>query len=102
VSPRRSIRCGCCGTLGRHWAHGWVTACYDRWLRAGKPEGGPPPPWSRPYGRREDYAELTREQGFTLYQAAERLGVSSRTAWRYERLLRESARDDCAPERGIA
>lgn len=41
-------------------------------------------------GRVEDYAWLTRKQRLTLYEAAERLGVSARTARRYEKRLREA------------
>lgn len=94
------IRCACCGREGKHHARGWILTCYKRWLRAGKPEEGPPPPLSLPEigrmhsaakaGRVEDYEWLTRDEGLTLYAAAERLGISSRTAWRYERALRES------------
>jgi hypothetical protein len=97
-----TIECACCGRKGYHKGRGWIVACYKRWLRAGKPAGGPPPPMSRSEigrrrssaaaGRREDYEWLTREQGLSLYEAAERLEVTSRTAWRYEQRLRQQAR----------
>lgn len=35
-------------------------------------------------GRREDYTWLREEQGLTLRQAAERMGVTLRTAYRWE------------------
>ncbi|WP_248964544.1 helix-turn-helix domain-containing protein [Sphaerisporangium perillae] len=39
-------------------------------------------------GRREDYAWLRTEQHHTMAQAAERIGVTYRTAQRWERLRR--------------
>lgn len=105
------IRCACCGQEGRHHARGWITACYWRWFRAGKPADGPPPlpPGYRPRpalhkgpasDRIEDYGWLRREQGLTREQAAERLGVCERTAWRYERALRLA--DDYAASGEVA
>lgn len=38
------ITCACCGRGGRRAAHGWIMACYQRWLTAGRPADGPPPP----------------------------------------------------------
>lgn len=81
---------------------GWCSACYQRWKRAGRPAEGPPPPMTREESRqlgiaacranaaakREDYAEL-RSWGDSCEQAAARVGVSERTVWRYERILRE-------------
>lgn len=81
----RVIICGCCGEPGRYYVNGWRQACGRRWVRAGRPAAGPPPPRWR---RWDEYAELTREMGHTLYQAADRMGISSRTAWRYEARLR--------------
>jgi hypothetical protein len=45
------------------------------------------PPQTRLEGRLEDYAEL-RSCGLTRRQAAERMGVTLRTADRYEAALR--------------
>ncbi|SET51438.1 hypothetical protein [Nonomuraea wenchangensis] len=81
---------------------GWCSACYQRWKRAGRPAEGPPPPMSREdarqlaiasvranaAARREDYREL-RSWGEPRDQAAARIGVTWRTAGRYERVLRE-------------
>ena len=81
------------------WAKGWrgpyCNPCDHRWLYHGRPEGGPPPPrhaspGSRA-GRLEDYAEL-RAQGKTLLEAAKRVGVSKRTAEKYQAALRRTGR----------
>jgi hypothetical protein len=82
---RRIIFCDSCGNTGGHRGYGWCTACYFRWDRAGRPDAGPPP---RRNGRYEEYAELTRDQHYTLRNAAARMGVSTRTAERYEARLR--------------
>jgi transposase len=42
-------------------------------------------------GRREDYRWLRAELGLSVRQAAERLGVSVRTAWRYEAARKKGA-----------
>jgi hypothetical protein len=69
----------------------WCTNCYQRWLRAGRPEEGPQPPlrpWARTLaGRLEDYAEI-RAQTRNTELAAQRLGIHMRTAERYEARLR--------------
>jgi len=72
--------------------NGLIGACYQRWLRAGKPEGGPPAPrLEHPLGRRadrvEDYAFL-RAHGVGVGEAAARLGVRERAGWDYEAQLR--------------
>ena len=104
ASRKRPIRCQHCDHFGEHGGHNWCIACYQRWKRAGRPEGGPPEPLSRTEcaararaayqeqarGRREDYQEL-RSWDETREQAAARVGVTERTAWRYERTLREQA-----------
>lgn len=37
------LPCSCCGTPEKRLRHGWCSRCYQRWLKAGRPEGGPPP-----------------------------------------------------------
>lgn len=86
-----TIDCDSCGRAGRCNKHSWCTACQRRWERAGRPEAGPPP---RRTGRYGEYHELTREQHYTLANAATRMGVSHRTAQRYEARLR---REGVAP-----
>jgi hypothetical protein len=110
--PRRprTVNCACCGLTGPHEAHGWRTACYTRWREAGMPAGGPPPPQDRrevckrtfarlPWslqGRiehsksmREEYIELIDHFGLDRAEAAKRLNISLRTAYRYEARHRE-------------
>ena len=78
------------------WRHGWrgpwCHNCSERWRYHGRPASGPPPSRQQVggprYGRIEDYAEL-RAWGETLEHAAERLGVTARTAQRYEAALRD-------------
>jgi hypothetical protein len=86
---------------GYRQANGWCYGCNGRWIRAGRPDTGPPPPlphdrqmaamrevWQeRVAGRAEDYQWLTRELRMSRAEAAARLGVSERTAWRYEARL---------------
>jgi hypothetical protein len=80
VSARR-VTCASCGQWRRYHSNGWCKCCWRRWVDAGRPASGPPP---SPYRRWPEYAELTRDMGHTLRQAAERMGISERTAWRYE------------------
>jgi hypothetical protein len=92
AEPDSPPRCRNCGTPrqphpGGGWrgGRGWCNTCYSRWLYAGKPDDEPPPPPNAAIdGRREDYAWLRDEQGLTLEQAADRMRISERTAWRYE------------------
>lgn len=90
-----------------------ASADYERWRKYGRPQDGPPAPRRRAWtaqqraanrdnilaaiaarianaaGRCEDYQWLRDEQGLTREQAAERLGVTMRTAWRYEARIRQ-------------
>jgi hypothetical protein len=94
---RRIIECDSCGRKKEHQAHGWCKACWGRWERGGRPAAGPPP--SR-YGRREEYFELTRDQNYTLKNAAARMGISPRTAQRFEARLRSEGVPPLANEHG--
>jgi hypothetical protein len=79
------------GAHAQGWRGPWCKNCRSRWVYHGRPSGGPPP--ARPYpagpvaGRLEDYAEL-RAQGLSRAAAALRLGVTIRSAIRYESRLR--------------
>lgn len=44
-------------------------------------------------GRREDYEWLRREQRLTVEEAARRVGVCVRQAWRYEAAMKAGRRD---------
>lgn len=86
-APARPPCASCGATAGPKRVNGWCNACYGRWLRAGRPEEGPPPPRTRGHdadaaGRREDYAWL-RGAGLTREEAADRVGVHRRTADRW-------------------
>lgn len=82
-----------------HYAgyRGYCPACYKRWADHGYPAGGPPlqrtgtGPKAGRAGRIEDYAWLRLEQGYDAVSAAIRLGVTRRTAQRYEAALRSDA-----------
>jgi hypothetical protein len=91
--------CTCCsqprrtGNGGKlRGSHGLCHNCYTRWLRAGKPAGGPQPPSQghRSYPRRlEGYMDLLSiEPAITAEKAAARLGVCARTIERYRAALR--------------
>lgn len=93
-------RCRNCGTRrkrrtdkkGWQGGHDWCGTCYNRWYAAGQPKNQPPPePQARgrvsaaaAANRRENYYWLRDEQHLTREQAADRLRISERTAWRYE------------------
>ncbi|TDD32468.1 hypothetical protein E1287_22535 [Actinomadura sp. KC06] len=92
---RRWCVCACCGLEGWHSSNGWRHACYQRWVYAGRPDSGPPPPRRAGRGaeaasRIEDYVEL-RSWQVPREEAAERLGVSIRTLFRYDRRLKAGA-----------
>jgi len=67
----------------RQGAHGWCSACYNRWLDAGQPTDGPPLVGATVAGRREDYRWL-RSNGETVSAAAGRVGVAEKTARNWE------------------
>lgn len=96
LNNRKVGPCGTCRRDRQLRSCGWCDSCNGRWLRAGKPEGGPPPLNSDPRtpariagaararaaqnqrvaARREDYA-LLREQGVGVEEAADRVGISA-------------------------
>jgi hypothetical protein len=98
---RRTVTCSFCGQAGPHRGYSWCGRCYERWRYHGRPASGPPAPGKtsdrgnhaalEAAERREDYAWLRAEQGLTRRQAAERLGVTIRTAERYDAQLRAAS-----------
>ncbi|WP_435109949.1 hypothetical protein [Nocardiopsis synnemataformans] len=103
---QHQITCVCgCGRTGTHTARGLLPDCYDRALRAGRLTDYPSHPMSLERrqaaarqmvqgkqaamrARLEDYVEL-RSWGLSLREAVARLGVTTRTGWRYEQHLRQ-------------
>ena len=76
------------------YLHGWrrdyCGPCAKRWHRHGYPPEGPPPPWASRAARVEDYTDL-RSWDVPDSQAAERIGVSTRTLERYTRERTEAS-----------
>lgn len=68
----------------REGAHGWCTACLLRWVRAERPDDGPPPPRERLWRHREEFVFL-REQGESVETVAARLQLSLRTVKEWEK-----------------
>jgi len=81
------VECACCGNKGQLRSRGWIRACYDRWMRAGKPEEGPPAPGY--LVNREEYAWFRYTLNVSVKRAAELAGISERTGWRYEKRLKQ-------------
>lgn len=82
--------------------YGWRDSCYKRWLNAGRPNTGPPPPvpataetarrallglQRKAAARREDYHWLRTEQEHTRQQAAWRMRVSLKQTYEWDRQL---------------
>jgi hypothetical protein len=98
--------CACgCGRPAIPYAEG----CYIRWQKAGKPAGGPPAPMTAAQrtarsaatmraGRDQRLAEYRRlrQRGFTLPQAARRIGVHPNTARDYETRIQREEQPDAA------
>lgn len=100
--------CRNCGNPTRpgHTRHGLCPTCYSRWTKAGRPATVPPPRRDYPrtpaqlaglatarnrhqaaaHDRYADYARL-RSKGRPLAACAAWLGISERTAYRYEARL---------------
>lgn len=81
---RRIITCDSCGHNRERGGYKWCRTCYTRWDRAGRPAAGPPPVRN---GRYDEYRELTRDHHYTRENAVARMGISLRTAERYEARL---------------
>lgn len=96
----RIIICTCCERRRRHAGYGYCATCYSRWRRAGRPDGGPPPPQPLGIKGHENLAHaqaairMRSEQTLADYAAlhkagvsdegiAARMGVSFRTVERY-------------------
>jgi hypothetical protein len=114
VRRGQPIDCASCRRRRPHFGRRWCSSCYQRWWRAGKPAGGPPPMCdlspkqlaaahaaaalartartARRVGRIEDYTWL-RGQGATRAEAARRVGVTIRTTQRYDAHLRAQGVD---------
>jgi hypothetical protein len=98
--------CACCGRQGKLAHHGWAVTCYHRWLKAGRPADGPPPPLSPRQCQRMGalaragthlesllyrvarFESLRRGDGLSIGKAAAALGVSHRTGDRYAALIK--------------
>jgi hypothetical protein len=104
---RRTGWCTYCDQWRTQYGHlNLCSACYGRWLNAGRPDTGPPAAKpARPFtpeeqqrsvairranhqNRIDDYAFLL-SAGETREGAAARVGVCARTAERYERILEQ-------------
>lgn len=68
MSSARQKTCTSCGETGFKRRLGLCNACYLRWVRAGRPESGPPRPNERP---REKFALLTPDQRQQLEAACQ-------------------------------
>lgn len=100
--PRRIVECVCCGTEGPHIGRGLIQLCHNRHALAGTLELFPLNPESAReaaarghetvhyayQARLEDYAELL-SWGESPKKAAARVGISERTARKYDKQLRE-------------
>jgi transcriptional regulator with XRE-family HTH domain len=88
VSAPIEVCCACCDEFGRHGGRRLRNTCYNRRLKAGTLDGFPPLGAALPrLWRLEEYTEL-RARGVSIRKAAERLGVTDRTAARYEAHLK--------------
>jgi hypothetical protein len=109
---KRWITCRNCRRDNQpHHGHGWCQSCSSRWIRAGRPDSGPPEPWSRslvdevaveqavkgarpslyPQERRIVIAEL-RSRGMTGQAIADHVGCARRTVERHIAALKLEAR----------
>lgn len=96
-SHRRTITCVSCCMRAKNWSRGRCRPCAKAAAYAAANPCDRPGPHGRGVqkgavvlaGRIETYAELTREQYYTLENAAARMGISVRTAQRYEARVRE-------------
>ena len=94
IAKQTVCACGCGLPV---FCKGYASGCYKRWVNAGRPASGPPPPvpqaattaainalqQARRATRLAEYRRL-RSIGYTRDQAAARLGVCETTARAYE------------------
>jgi primosomal protein N' len=94
---RRKVRCERCKRDRPHVAFGLCGSCYRRrWPRCDSPTGNP---GGRGVSRApdevasriEDYALLRSDRSVTRAEAARRVGISYKTAERYDRRLNEES-----------
>lgn len=94
--------CKCCGVVGLIMARGLKESCYSHWLRYGDISRFPPTRKPGEYeleqgaalSRYERYMKLTTGPGaLSRNRACIVLGISTRTAYRYEALARVRARE---------
>lgn len=84
--------CACCDKPGQIIAHGWRWACYTRWIRAGRPDSGPPPARLTKAERLAEYTHLV-ESGEEPTAAGRRVGLKhKRTIRHYESLRKAGSR----------
>ena len=87
-TPTTDVLCLDCGEIGQHHSRRLCTVCYPQRWRSGTLNQFALLTESLPASRRrEDFAEL-RSRRVSVRVAAERIGVSTRTAERYEARLK--------------
>lgn len=106
ADPTPVITCEGCHQNHRHAARNLCKACYGRWLRAGKPATCPPPRRNQWTPETQAAAQATRRAnreyrigeyafllsvGETRETAAQRIGVTVWSAWRYDKELQKEA-----------
>lgn len=96
-------RPGICRSCGHHRvivARGWCTTCNRRWVNAGRPKEGPPPPPVKPRRtpwiplredtrERMEFAANLASRNVATPHIAWRLGLSERQVQRYLAAWRE-------------
>ena len=86
---RPPAECWCCGHHRPHKGRGLCSTCYSRWNKQGFTGPGPGPEFQPAAERAAEHAAtITR---LPAREAADRLGVSTRTIVRYRRALREAS-----------
>lgn len=91
--------CRCCGRPrtrrgdGRGWngAHGWCSACTERWRVAGKPPEGPPAPPSATERAARISAGLRRWHATHSQSQAARAALAATNPWRWEGMFTDYA-----------
>lgn len=85
--------CSCCGSprVPCRGAHGWCAWCLKRWVRAGRPEDGPPPSKRAEAAMQRSEFAFLRAGGETVEDAARRVGIASATGRKWESLRKRGA-----------